>query len=164
MQENQRLLVNNDEERVNELTASERSTSEKKESMKAKQSTIATLNVRELGQDEELDPKSGAAAPVARARVGAQVVPEGHVGDVMKELGRRSEHPQEGEGRQEQIPRRHGLAPVPARPVGEVLLTSHNQDTIKDARPNGNHWMALHPAKDGSGIIVLFEPFNNMVK
>lgn len=50
-------------------------------------------NVRELGQDEELDPESGAAASVARARVGAQVVPKGHVGDIMKELGRRSEHP-----------------------------------------------------------------------
>lgn len=82
------------------------------------------------------------------------------MGDVMKELGRRSEHPQEGEGRQEQVPRRHGLAPVPARPAGEVLLPSHNQDTVQDARPNGNHGMALHPVKDGGGIIVLFEPVN----
>ena len=80
------------------------------------------------------------------------------MGDVMKELGRRSKHSQEGEGRQEQIPRRHGRAPVPTRPVVEVLLTSHNQDTVQDASPDRNHGMALHPVKNGSGIIVLFEP------
>jgi hypothetical protein len=156
MQEDEWFLVNDDEERVHELA--EESPSEEKESKVNKQETSIRTNLRELGQDEELDPQSGAAASVARARVGAQVVPEGHVGDVMKELGRRSEHPQEGEGRQEQIPRRHGLAPVPARPAGEVLLSSHNQDTVQDARPDGNHGMALHPVKYGGGIIVLFKP------
>jgi len=114
-------------------------------------------NLRELAEDEELHPKSGASTPVRRPRIVTEVVADGHGRQVVDEVGKSPEHPDKTEGREGEIPAGHRVPPVPAGSRVEQELSQHDQETVQETPGHRNHRIRLHPVQDGDRIVLLLE-------
>lgn len=63
-------------------------------------------NVRKLGKNEELDPKSRASASVRGPGIVAHIVTKRHGSDIVNELRKRSSHSNPGKRGEAQVPSR----------------------------------------------------------
>ena len=131
MQENEFLLVNDNKEGVNKF--------------------------RKLGENEQLDPKSGTARPVRGSRFQTQILTKTVRVQIVQELWYSSRHAHKGKGRQHKVPSRHGVPPVPTFAVDIILLSKFDENHVQDASNNWNNGMIFHPVLQVTGIVVGFE-------
>ena len=118
---------------------------------------IIRPNSRELGKNEHLHPKTGTARTIRGHRVQTEIVSSTVRPKIVCQLRCRSKESNETENRQEEIPRCHGFAPVPAFSRPEILLAQGNQCTVGQTCRDGDHGMLLHPMKDWHYIVVLLK-------
>jgi hypothetical protein len=128
VQEDERLLVNDNKEGINQFG--------------------------KLAETEQLNPKAGRARTELTFGIVADVIPEGHVIKIVGELRCRSDHSDEGEQTQAEIP--HGQRAAPRERLAAVKVgpTANNEDGIQDACDNWHNGIVLRPIPYGHGVVV----------
>mmetsp|Transcript_15757 Transcript_15757/g.34031 ORF Transcript_15757/g.34031 Transcript_15757/m.34031 type:complete len:326 (-) Transcript_15757:102-1079(-) len=131
MEEDERLLVNDNEESVKQLG--------------------------KLAQNEQLHPKSRRSTPIQRRRIIAQIIPQRIRRQVVIQLRSRPDRANPREERQAQIPNGQNPPPAPCRPVLHVGASQDDEHDVGDAGDDGDHGTILHPGEGGDGIVEAFE-------
>jgi hypothetical protein len=136
MQEDERLLMNDDKKGVKEFG--------------------------ELGQDEQLDPESGTAAPIGRLWIQTEIIAYRVGHQVMNQLWPCPQHSNAAKGGQEQIP---GCQRIPPLPFGVTLpilpaelkvpLSQTDTNHVQHTSTQRNERMLLHPMQHRNRIVVL---------
>lgn len=120
--------------------------------------------VRHFWETEHLNPKSGCSWSEVRFRVKTKVFCDGIVSKVVNQLGKSSDKPNGGKGRQEQVPYRHGTTAIPSRLVFKAIPSIDNADSIERNGNNGQPRIVDHPITKRDGIIVQFKAIKNKKK
>lgn len=130
VQENKRLLVNDNEECINQF--------------------------RELAEDEEKHPKSSRSGSILRFRIIAIEFLQRIVTENVEQGRCSPDNTHCREERQSKIPQGHGCSPVPWIPFCKVGFASRNENGIQEHGSNRNIRVSCHPRMDFDALERFF--------
>ena len=114
-------------------------------------------NLRKFAENKELHPQSSRSRPIGSTWIQTKVVTKTHVIKIVRQLWCRSRHTDPRKDAQAQVPHSHGATPVPRLTVSHKVLSSEDQNGIKNTSEDGDHRVVSHPVQNMYWIIVFFK-------